>query len=172
MCTAAPPLMQVNEVVESGVLKLSPGIKELVGNLHSNGVAVFLISGGFIQMVTPIANMLNIPVDNIYANELRFNEDGSFKDFNPRAYTSCNGGKTRAIAHIREAYGSSPPPHLLHLMPHPLPRQSRRIFASRLLTLYGARCTMPPTACNEVMSWATREPLQRAICSEGVGRRC
>ena len=61
MCTAAPPLMQVNEVVESGVLKLSPGIKELVGNLHSNGVAVFLISGGFIQMVTPIANMLNIP---------------------------------------------------------------------------------------------------------------
>lgn len=156
---------QVSEVVESGVMKLSPGIKELVGNLHAHGVAVFLISGGFIQMVAPIASMLNIPVDNIYANELRFNKDGSFKDYNPQALTSCNGGKTRVIAHIREAFGSNPP----HPPDLTLPVCVMTHFPPPWVSLHWGVCMMPgrsPIAWSRMQCFApsgTPTPRGRSL---------
>lgn len=39
-------------------------------------MVVYLVSGGFSQLIEPIAEALNIPKDNIYANCLLFNEKG------------------------------------------------------------------------------------------------
>jgi phosphoserine phosphatase len=45
-----------------------------VQKLQAQGKAVFLVSGGFRQIIHPIAKGLNIPVpDNVYANNLLFN---------------------------------------------------------------------------------------------------
>lgn len=110
--------VQVEEVIASGVMKLSPGIKELVDILHGRGVRCYLISGGFTHMIHPIAKMLSISPDNVYANELRFDEDGAFQSFNPHALTCCSGGKGRVIAHIREFNGASG--HAFLALPSPL----------------------------------------------------
>jgi hypothetical protein len=48
------------------------GIPELVAKLQSQGKNVFLVSGGFRQVIHPIAESLNIPVDNVHANNLLF----------------------------------------------------------------------------------------------------
>ena len=55
---------------------------------HYRGVNVYLISGGFSHMILPIAKLLGIPGDRVYANELRFSDKGQYVDFNTQAFTS------------------------------------------------------------------------------------
>lgn len=40
--------------------------------LQAQGKNVFLVSGGFRQVIHPIAESLNIPVSNVFANNLLF----------------------------------------------------------------------------------------------------
>eukprot|EP00976_Prorocentrum_cordatum_P092710 1189068-Prorocentrum_minimum.AAC.3 len=54
--------------------KLSPGVKQLIETLHAKGKDVYLVSGGFRQMINPVASALNIPRENISANTLLFND--------------------------------------------------------------------------------------------------
>lgn len=44
--------------------------------LHSKGIAIYLISGGFKELIEPVADSLSIPRENIYANVILFNEEG------------------------------------------------------------------------------------------------
>lgn len=50
----------------------SAGIPELVAELQAQGKGVFLVSGGFRQVIHPIAESLDIPVSNVFANNLLF----------------------------------------------------------------------------------------------------
>ena len=49
------------------------GIPELVSLLQSRGTGVFLVSGGFRVIIDPIADILKIPRDHVYANRILFN---------------------------------------------------------------------------------------------------
>ena len=40
--------------------------------LHSQGRSVFLVSGGFRPIINPVADMLNISRDHVFANTLLF----------------------------------------------------------------------------------------------------
>ena len=62
--------------------RLTKDIKTLVDKLHSRGIHVYLVSGGFRLMINPVADILNIPTHRIYANTILFNDDGSFKGIN------------------------------------------------------------------------------------------
>lgn len=44
--------------------------------LQSRGTTVYLISGGFRQLIEPFAKYLGIPKDQIFANRILFNEEG------------------------------------------------------------------------------------------------
>ena len=46
------------------------GIPELVSSLQSRGKDVFLVSGGFRVIIEPIAEILNIPKQNVFANNI------------------------------------------------------------------------------------------------------
>jgi len=100
-----PSQEAVNDFVRSNPPKLSPGVKELIHTLQSKGKTVFLVSGGFRQMIEPVADALNIPHSNIYANRLLFNESGDFVEFDKTEFTSESGGKANAIVHLKEKYG-------------------------------------------------------------------
>ena len=82
--------------------KFSPGICELIDKLHEDGIPyecfmfrlyhcarnselfvstgklVFLVSGGFRQMIEPIADKVNIPLHRIFANKILFDSDGNY----------------------------------------------------------------------------------------------
>ncbi|KAL6533210.1 hypothetical protein OROMI_027322 [Orobanche minor] len=66
-------------------------------------LTVYLVSGGFRQMINPVASFLGIPVDNIYANQLLFGSSGDFSGFDTNEPTSRSGGKATAVRHIRKA---------------------------------------------------------------------
>ena len=47
-------------------------MKDLVDALHKNNKTIFLVSGGFRQMIEPVADVLGIDRSNIYANSILF----------------------------------------------------------------------------------------------------
>ncbi|CAG9463212.1 unnamed protein product [Pedinophyceae sp. YPF-701] len=87
--------------------RVVPGAKELIESLQARGIAVFLISGGFRELLMPIARYLGVKPSNIYANRMFFVADDEtglptkFAGFDPTQPTSRQMGKPAAIADIR-----------------------------------------------------------------------
>lgn len=100
-----PSLSQVQDFLEKRPPRISPGIDELVQKLKSTGTEVYLISGGFRQMINPVASILGIPIDHIFANQLLFGSSGEFLGFDSSEPTSRSGGKTVAVQQLRKANG-------------------------------------------------------------------
>ncbi|XP_015883130.3 phosphoserine phosphatase, chloroplastic [Ziziphus jujuba] len=99
-----PSLSQLQDFLEKKPPSLSPGIDELVRKLKANNTDVYLISGGFRQMINPVASILGIPPENIFANQLLFGESGEFLGFDKNEPTSRSGGKATAVQQIRKAH--------------------------------------------------------------------
>lgn len=95
----------LNEFVSKNAPKYSTGIKELVEALRANGKEVFLVSGGFRQLVHPVGAGLEIPIENIHANTITFKDDGSLLGFDPNEFPSKSGGKANAVKHIKATRG-------------------------------------------------------------------
>lgn len=100
-----PTRQTVEKYLANNPPKLSPGIKELFDALRASGKTVYLVSGGFRQMIAPVAAALDVPRENIFANSLLFNEDGSYAGFDPEEFTSKAGGKAEAVKHVKSAFG-------------------------------------------------------------------
>lgn len=84
---------------------LTPGIKELVAELHARQVDVYLVSGGFSSLIAPVARKLIIPLENIYANRLKFYFDGTYAGFDESQPTSRTGGKAEVVAALQKRHG-------------------------------------------------------------------
>ncbi|RWW79054.1 hypothetical protein BHE74_00012680 [Ensete ventricosum] len=88
--------------------RISPGIAGLIKKLMANNIDVYLISGGFRQMIN-----LGIPLENIFANQLLFGSSGEFIGFDAKEPTSRSGGKATAVQQIRKKFFL-----LMHLQVH------------------------------------------------------
>ncbi|KAJ8773143.1 hypothetical protein K2173_028320 [Erythroxylum novogranatense] len=100
-----PSLSQVQDFLEKQPPKISPGIDELVKKLKAKKKDVYLISGGFRQMINPVAAILGISPKNIFANQLLFGNSGEFVGFDANEPTSKSGGKATAVQQIRKVHG-------------------------------------------------------------------
>uniref|UniRef100_A0A2P2K378 phosphoserine phosphatase n=1 Tax=Rhizophora mucronata TaxID=61149 RepID=A0A2P2K378_RHIMU len=100
-----PSLSQVQEFLEKRPSKISPGIDALMKKLKAKNTDVYLISGGFRQMINPVASMLGIPPENIFANQLLFGSSGEFLGFDENEPTSRSRGKANAVQQIRKVHG-------------------------------------------------------------------
>ncbi|XP_062197907.1 phosphoserine phosphatase, chloroplastic-like [Phragmites australis] len=100
-----PSLSQVEECLEKRPPRISPGMADLIKKLKANNTDVFLVSGGFRQMIKPVAFELGIPPENIIANQLLFGTSGEYAGFDPTEPTSRSGGKARAVQQIRQDHG-------------------------------------------------------------------
>mmetsp|Transcript_22895 Transcript_22895/g.57860 ORF Transcript_22895/g.57860 Transcript_22895/m.57860 type:complete len:260 (+) Transcript_22895:523-1302(+) len=56
----------------------SRGFPELVAELQKQGKQVFILSGGFRDLILPFARYLSIPDDNVFAVEINWDADGNF----------------------------------------------------------------------------------------------
>ncbi|KNA24817.1 hypothetical protein SOVF_012260 isoform A [Spinacia oleracea] len=100
-----PTLALLQDYLEKRPPRLSPGMAELVKKLKARNVDVYLVSGGFRQMINPVASILEIPLKNIFANQLLFGDSGEFLGFDENEPTSRSGGKPVAVQRIRKAHG-------------------------------------------------------------------
>jgi len=92
-------------VKREGVPKWSPGVQDVVKMLHKQGTDVYLVSGGFQNMIKPIALELHIPQRNIYANEILFDAHGRYAGFDREAPTSASGGKPKVLKRMHKKHG-------------------------------------------------------------------
>ena len=63
------------------------------------------MSGGFRQMIEPVADQVGVSKDKIYANTFLFNDDGSFKSHLDSEPTSRAGGKAQVVAELKARHG-------------------------------------------------------------------
>eukprot|EP00955_Chlamydomonas_euryale_P106916 365734-Chlamydomonas_euryale.AAC.24 len=84
------------------------GVKAFINALQARGIKVYLLSGGFRELMLPLARYLDVPMDNVFANRMLWQWDEvtmmptklvGFDDSEP---TSRNQGKPEAIARIRD----------------------------------------------------------------------
>lgn len=92
-------------VQTEGTPKWSPGVQEVVKMFHKQGTDVYLVSGGFQNMIKPVALELHIPQNKIYANEILFDEEGNYTGFDRNAPTSASGGKPKVVKQMKKKHG-------------------------------------------------------------------
>lgn len=100
-----PTSARLSEFLSKHPPRLTPGIATLVAALKAKGTAVYLVSGGFTQMIFPVAELLSIPRDHVFANTIEFDSAGAYSGFDRTAFTSRSGGKARAIEEIKAQRG-------------------------------------------------------------------
>ncbi|XP_062242039.1 phosphoserine phosphatase isoform X1 [Platichthys flesus] len=96
---------QVNKLITDHPPQLTPGIRELVDELHQRNIKVFLVSGGFRCIVEHVATQLNIPLQHVYANRIKFYFNGEYAGFDESQPTAESGGKGKVINLLKEQYG-------------------------------------------------------------------
>ncbi|XP_051173407.1 phosphoserine phosphatase isoform X2 [Leptopilina boulardi] len=100
-----PTKTQIMKFLDEHPPKLTPGIRDLITALHARKKEVFLVSGGFRCLIRPVAEKLNIPIENIFANSLKFYFTEEYAGFNENELTSKSGGKAEVIKRLKEEKG-------------------------------------------------------------------
>ena len=104
-----PSRAQVDACLRDHPLRLTPGMAELAAALHERGTVVYLVSGGFRQMIQPAADALRIPASRVYANNLLFDADtGAYRGFDANEPTSRAGGKAKVVGMLKDAHKYDP----------------------------------------------------------------
>lgn len=91
-------LDEVSNIYIENIVKDARGVIKL---LNQNGVDVMLLSGGFRRSIIPLAEHIEIPTENIYANDLIFDDTGKYLGFDGKNPLSQNEGKKKQIAALR-----------------------------------------------------------------------
>lgn len=83
------------------------GFQELIEVLKRRQIAIYLVSGGFTQMIHPVADALHLPRSHVYANTILFDTQGKYAGFDRTAPTSRAGGKAQALRQIKSNSGGA-----------------------------------------------------------------
>lgn len=92
----------LTDYINSNPVNLTPGIKELIDLLqHKQKADVFLVSGGFRELIERVAKQIGIPGSHVYANRLLFHPTtGKYMDFDRNELTSDSGSKNVGKARV------------------------------------------------------------------------
>ncbi|XP_054717620.1 phosphoserine phosphatase-like [Uloborus diversus] len=100
-----PSNSMLNNYLRSHPPKLTPGVEELITELHDRGVPVYLVSGGFRAIIENVAKCLDIPSKNVFANSLKFYFNGDYAGFEENEPTSHQEGKAEVVAYLKHRFG-------------------------------------------------------------------
>ncbi|GAB4240874.1 MAG: phosphoserine phosphatase [Candidatus Methylacidiphilales bacterium] len=90
---------------------LVPGAEETVATLHAEGWAVWILSGGLLPAIEPLANHLHI--EHLAAVPITFHPDGSYTNFDRSFPTTRSGGKPD---YLRAARAQLPSSHIIAMI--------------------------------------------------------
>src|ERR1051325_8310886 len=80
--------------------RLEPGAKDVVHRLRAAGLRVVLVTGGFREAILPLAAELGLRPEDVNAVSLRFNDDGSYAEFDTNSPLTQNGGKVKVVREL------------------------------------------------------------------------
>lgn len=85
----------INKVAEDTVNNINNGVVNLINTIEAN---YFIVSGGFLDIIKPVAELLNIK--NIYSNEFIFDKNNNVVGVKD-TYLLHPKGKSEAIKYLR-----------------------------------------------------------------------
>ncbi|CAE7716091.1 PSPH [Symbiodinium sp. KB8] len=65
----------LDEFVRTHPATFTPGVERLIASLQARGTHVYLVSGGFTQMIFPLADRLALPRSRVFANTILFGDE-------------------------------------------------------------------------------------------------
>lgn len=83
---------------------LVPGVEAVMQALLSQGVNVFIVSGGYTQALGRTVQAIGLPAGNIYAIELLFDARGGYEGFDREALVCRADGKLAALQDLKTRY--------------------------------------------------------------------
>lgn len=88
---------QLSSFKKESILFLTPGMEELVKFLREKNQEIFILSGGFRELIFPVADFLHIPRSHVFANEF-LKKDGKVVGINFENPLTQGDGKGRVIS--------------------------------------------------------------------------
>lgn len=78
-------------------------MQKCIDFLQQKDQKIFIISGGFIEWILPLSQILKISKSHIFANQLRFDSEGYVSGFMNENPLCQNGGKSKLIQELQSA---------------------------------------------------------------------
>ena len=97
-----PDLSTVEKVGQLYIDDMEPTALDTMNKLRADGWEIVIVSGGFTQVIEPLAAHLGIK--RIEAVPLKFNDDGSYAGFDTDAPPTRNGGKPEIVIQLKEEF--------------------------------------------------------------------
>ena len=69
-----PSKKMLDDFLVEHKFQYTPYFRSVVAAMQTRGTQIFLVSGGFTQMINPIADELGIPRTHVFANTILFHE--------------------------------------------------------------------------------------------------
>lgn len=80
------------------------GAEETIDTLRNAGAEVFIVSGGIRGAILPFAKKYAIPAENVFAVDVMFHDDGSYRDFDRASPLARAEGKALVCKGLLERY--------------------------------------------------------------------
>lgn len=87
----------VDAMVQGIKTQVSASIEKNKGFFRRNGGNIYIISGGFKEIIAPLAAEFGIPGENIFANTFVFDGEGKVTGVDAKSPLSGEGGKVKQI---------------------------------------------------------------------------
>lgn len=85
-------------------------IESVMSILSALGKAIFVVSAGNNPSVKLFSDKLGVPADRVWAVDLLFDQDGSYRDFDRTSPCARRGGKREVVQEIKQQY-----PRVMHV---------------------------------------------------------
>jgi len=87
----------VQVLAEQAVARLAPSVARNVETLRAHAERVVIVSGGFREVIAPVARHLGVPDARVLANDLTYDDTGRVTGVDRANPLSADGGKVTAI---------------------------------------------------------------------------
>ncbi|KAK8814191.1 hypothetical protein WA158_008053 [Blastocystis sp. Blastoise] len=94
----------IEKYINETPVDLAPGVEDLISKLRKMNKDIYLVSGGFKQLQTPISAKLNVADDFLFDNIMQFDEKGNYKNLDLTQPTMNIKGKARVVEIIKSRY--------------------------------------------------------------------
>lgn len=87
----------LGELVERLSRLVSKSVSRNKAFFEENAANTFIVSNGFKEFIVPVVTRYGIKTENVFANDMVFDEQGNIIDFNRDNVLSANGGKVKQL---------------------------------------------------------------------------
>jgi phosphoserine phosphatase len=79
------------------ISEIVDGVQDVFSQLQQQNKEIHIISGGLLPAILPLANLLNVLVENVHAVDVYFAENGDYLGYETESPLTKNGGKAAII---------------------------------------------------------------------------